>query len=632
MLDQETIQNNFLENCIKNYKIIVDTCSLITEGVDKFWLRIVPMLSREGKSIILPYSVYLELNKLAAKNDLEAIRARDNLIRLQRAKLIEVYADPNDGDFADNVILRVLTQKRLQYNILLITQDRGLASEALKIGKDNAAVQRIKSILVQKINKDGFLEIFFDNKDRKPAEPPPDIPAEEKFNLATQVVNIEGKLPVSHVPTQDEFVVAVKNGNTTQIKLLEEIGAGGEGSVYKTDIDGVVAKIYKSERLTRLRYEKLRLMLSKRIDCDGVCFPLAMLYNQRNLEFVGYLMKSAAGKELGRSIFLPPLLKKHFPHWQKADTVQLCVTILKKLKYLHDRNIILGDINPYNILVVSPTEIYFVDTDSYQVEGFICPVGMPTFTPPELQNKPIGLRSFGNESFAIATLLFMIMLPGKPPYAMQGGESLSANIIKGDFSYPLGEKKTGKAPMGPWRYCWSHLPYKIKETFYETFRYDGSHHAEQNRYSTAEWLRQFEYYLDLLNSGKMLAQDAESLQLFPKRFKKQKDINYVKCRLCGREVEEYRTEQGICKECLNDGEHHKCARCGEEMIYTNYQKYIKHSRPYELCQKCSETVFEQRVCPSCGSIFSITFGEKLYFDNNGLVLPRRCKNCRGKSF
>ena len=44
-------------------------------------------------------------------------------------------------------------------------------------------------------------------------------------------------------------------------------------------------------------------------------------------------------------IFIPQLLKKYFPDWKKKDTVQLCLTILKKFKYLHDRNIILGDIN-----------------------------------------------------------------------------------------------------------------------------------------------------------------------------------------------------------------------------------------------------------------------------------------------
>lgn len=320
---------------------------------------------------------------------------------------------------------------------------------------------------------------------------------------------------MTEIPVAGDTVTAVRNGKTKKIHLCDEIGKGGEGSVYRTELQGYVAKIYKPEKITRLRYEKIKLMLTKDIDCEGVCFPLAMILNQRD-EFVGYLMKAASGRDLGKSVFMPILLKKYFPRWNKIDTVQLCVTILKKLKYLHDRNVILGDINPYNILVVSPTEIYFVDTDSYQVEGFICPVGMPLFTAPELQNqKEYGLRTLGNENFAVATLLFMIMHPGKPPYAMQDGVGIKENIISGEFSYPLGERKTGKVPKGPWRYCWSHLTYQIKSTFYETFWRDGTLHGEKKRPGTGAWLRLFEYYLDLLKSGKMAAQDEESLKIFP---------------------------------------------------------------------------------------------------------------------
>ena len=414
--------------------------------------------------------------------------------------------------------------------------------------------------------------------------------------------------------------------------MLEELGKGGEGSVYKTELDGFVAKIYKPEKITRLRYEKLKLMLTKDIDCEGVCFPLAILYNQRD-EFVGYLMRKAKGRDLGKSVFMPMLLKKYFPRWNKVDTVQLCVTILRKLKYLHDRNVILGDINPYNILVVSSTEVYFVDTDSYQVEGFICPVGTPLFTPPELQGKKYSLRTLGNENFAVATLLFMIMHPGKPPYAMQDGAGIVENIINGEFSYPLGERKTGKVPMGPWRYCWSHLTYKIKETFYETFWREGSMHDEKKRPGTGHWLRLFEYYLHLLQSGKMKIQDEESVLIFPTRFKHDKNKTYTKCKLCGKEFDEETLEHGICRSCLNDGEHYRCESCGREMVYTNYQRLIKKAKRYTICRDCYEKknmVWERRVYKDCGNSFEITQGEKEYFDKKGFVPPTRCEVCRKK--
>ena len=644
-------QLNFLRDCVSDYKIFMDTSSLLQESADKFFQNIVPILEREGKSIIVPLCVCLEIEKFAkdpvycrrkySNNpslNVQAIRVLKTLERMHNAQRVSVLGDSDDGNFADNVFIRVFTGKRLEYDMLLITQDRGLASEILRLGKDNQAVRGVKKIRVQQIDKNGFLQPLFGRYAEVEIE---DIPLNERFAFAKEVTQITGNLSVNEIPVEGDPVTAVRNGKTKQIHLRDKIGEGGEGSVYRTDLrqgdQDYVAKIYKPEEITRLRYEKIKLMLTKDIDCEGVCFPLAMILNQRN-EFVGYLMKAASGRDLGKSVFMPELLKKYFPNWNKGDTVQLCVTILKKLKYLHDRNVILGDINPYNILVVSPKEVYFVDTDSYQVEGFACPVGMPLFTAPELQGKPYStfLRTLGNENFAVATLLFMIMHPGKPPYSMQDGAGIVANIKNGEFPYPLGELKTGKAPKGPWRFCWSHLPRRtIKEYFYQTFWRDGTFHGEKERPGTGTWLQLFEDYLNLLKSGKMAAQDEESLKIFPTRLKRNINKTYANCKLCGNECDEDYLQEGICPACLKVGEVHHCADCGREMIYTNYQKYIKHAKRYKICHDCYEKrnmVYERRICRNCGKEFEITVGEKKFCDETpGMVLPTRCENCRGKS-
>lgn len=652
MKSQREVQMEFLEQCVKDYKIFIDTSSLLEASANDFFQNIVPILEREGAALILPLSVYKELEKLA-KNpayckqkypnnsnlNARAILACETVAVMYKGKYLRVFADPDDGDFADNVFLHVFTKMRMKYNLLLVTQDRGLAGEAMRLGKENRAVHGMKKILAQRLDKNGFLKKFPDNRDAKPAphvnKSAEEIPLNERFAFTKEIVQIDGRLNVSHIPGAGEYVTAMRNGKTQQVRLLEEIGTGGEGSVYKTNLSGnLVAKIYKPEKITRLRYEKLKLMLTKDINCEGVCFPLALILNRDNV-FVGYLMRAASGRDLGKSVFMPMLLKKYFPQWNRIDTVQLCVTILQKLKYLHDRNVILGDINPYNILVVSPTEVYFVDTDSYQVEGFVCPVGMPLFTAPEIQHhKDYNfLRTLGNENFAVATLLFMIMHPGKPPYAMQDGAGIVENIANGEFSYPLGERKTGKVPKGSWRFCWSHLTYRIKEAFYQTFRHDGTNHEESKRYDAEYWLKLFEEYLYLLESGKFFAQDEEALLIFPTRLKKDRNKTYAKCKICGREFEEDHLEQGICRDCLNAGETYHCERCGCEMIYTNYQKHIRKIERYKMCRECYEeinTVYEKRKCKDCRRKFEITVGEKEFYEKNGLDLPIRCKECREK--
>lgn len=271
------------------------------------------------------------------------------------------------------------------------------------------------------------------------------------FKICSDVTNVvDTPLNISQIPSQNEIVTTSDN---RQIRLVKKLAEGGEGAVYEIDFKDEVAKIYNAHSNTKRRFEKLKLMTSKNISFNGICYPTRLLYNQ-NGEFVGYLMPKASGKTLGRSIFAAkPLFLKNFPNFKKQDMVNLCLNILTKIRYLHNKNIILGDINPENILLVSPDEVYFVDTDSYQIENFPCPVGTINYTAPEIQGKhyPDFLRTKGNENFALATLLFMIMVPGKPPYSQQGGGDPAKNITNMDFSYPFGDNSNKKTPDGPWR-------------------------------------------------------------------------------------------------------------------------------------------------------------------------------------
>lgn len=187
----------------------------------------------------------------------------------------------------------------------------------------------------------------------------------DAFKLCTAVTSSRDTLiRVSDMPKEGQTV----KSSIRDVRLEEEISAGGEAIVYRTNTP-FIAKIYKREKNTTRRQKKIQLMLTKKVSCKGICYPVDSLTNE-NGEFVGYLMRAARGVELQRSVFAPkPVFLKKFPGWNKKDTVQLCVTILKKFQFLHERNIIVGDINPANILINSPTDVYIVDTDSFQIEN-----------------------------------------------------------------------------------------------------------------------------------------------------------------------------------------------------------------------------------------------------------------------
>lgn len=639
--NKENYAKNVLESYVKDWKILMDTCSILHFAADKFWMNIIPLLRQYQNKIIIPLRSIEELQKHEAntrKLDLanDAKKSLKMLHKLMTAGFVEVRGEQGDN-FADNVFQVVFTKFRMTHKLLLITQDNDLAKDIIGLN-DNKSV-RANPVHAKRINQYGFLSNFAWNKDNVKSDRPKqnirhescdDLDEDEVFQICKSVTPLDdSKLVVTHIPTENEIVYTSRG----PIKLESKVAAGGEGIIYTTNTP-YVAKIYKKENNTKRKYEKIKLMLSKDIEYEGVCYPVAALYNS-NKEFVGYMMPKAKGKELQKSIFIKPLFLKNFPKWKKRDTVELCITILEKIKYLHDRNIIMGDINPANILVVSPKEVYFVDTDSYQVENFPCPVGTNNYTAPEIQRKHFAdfLRTMGNENFAVATLLFMIMLPGKPPYSQQGGEDPINNIIRMDFSYPFGDNSNKKTPDGPWRYIWSHLTYDLKEAFYNTFRKGGDYSTENTRLTADEWLPIFTYYLELLDSGKYGKQDKMSEELFPTRHKKNPKVDYTTCKLCGNEVPENQCRNGICRDCLNKGEVYRCKKCGKEILYTNFQKYVKNVKPFDVCPECFEYGNKVRImqnCVDCGRQFPITNDQYDFFSRKGFDIPKRCKSCREK--
>lgn len=516
---KEARAQRFLQNLVRNSDLIfLDTSSLLYPTLNSFLERLTPLLTSSVR-VIVPLRVIEEVTK-HRKNLSEperaahAINGYQKLVELQNAGLLKIYGNPDDN-FADSTFQSVFIKKRTAYRMTLLTQDVQLAKTIDGFNEDVSV--RAKHIQVAKLNRFGYASsyIWKDAKDAAGASPaaPKHEPA---FRLKTQMTNVPDTiLRVREIPGPGSRVLSPDG----PIQLLEKISDGAEGIIYKTS-SGMAAKIYRPDHLTARQEAKLRRMLSHPLQCEGICYPTAPVLNLSG-EFVGFLMPLASGHELQRSLFIKPLFLQTFPGWKKRDCVELCLTLLKKIRFLHQNGILVGDLNPRNILVKSPREVWLVDVDSFQIEEFPCPVGTTTFTAPEIQGKNFGtfLRTTGNEDFAVATLLFMLMLPGKPPYAQQGGESLADNILAGDFSYPLGTSSNKKTPQGPWRYVWSHLTYEVKEMFYNTFRIDGTHHSENERYSVHEWIGAFQKYLRLLDDGTLAARDPMSAELFPTRFK-----------------------------------------------------------------------------------------------------------------
>jgi len=523
--------------------------------------HLTPLLRQHGLTLIVPERVQAELKRLARHRESEtsakAKRAIELVRRLRETQVAEIYGDASDT-FADNLFLTQFTRLRLKYRLLLFTQDRKLAHDTVMLNH-GSSVDRIHGIDVFRVGDHGDpMRWELDDQRRdgvayrvagasdgfRPARRSPPVrekPGVQPFRSLKRVAQLEERpVPVSVVPSEGDRV-SDSSGRT--IRLVKELGRGGEGTVFATD-QGTACKIYAAGKLRRYQVDKIRLMASRTIDHPGICWPQSLVSNTKG-EAVGYTMRKGTGIELKRGVFIKPLMKQRFPLWNRLHLVRLTRSILDAIAYLHDLNVVLGDINARNILVVSDQEVYFVDCDSYQVEGYPCPVGMPPFLAPELHgvHLPSTLRNMESERFAVATLVFMLLHPGKPPYSHQGGEDPSKNVRNRHFAYPLGDQHGDRVPPGAWRYMWSHLPYYMKETFHQVF-------SDGQRLKLDDWIELLGRYENDLRKG-YVSDDA-----FPTGFKRlkrgqveKKGGRWLACDACGEGFGSFGPHETTCRTC-----------------------------------------------------------------------------------
>jgi rRNA-processing protein FCF1 len=504
-----------LKDLGKNYKIFIDTCSLMHPDATSFFDDLSSNLIKN--QLIVPFAVLRELEGLSKSDKIKtkesALRGYKIYKNLQNNGNVTVRGEKGDG-YTDNLFQVVFTKYRSKHNLCLITQDNNLAKDILDLNNSRSSEfnkkgnRMFKNIRAVKIDKGGWVSDDFSKKSTRKIQKTKSKP----FRIISDTIKPKKAtfLKISIIPKQMDIV---KDESGKSIILQAEVASGGEGIIYSTVNEGEICKIYKKEKITDLTFEKLKLMTANRIVYPRIAWPKSILYNKNN-EPVGYLMNNFTGTiELQKKLFIPvPLIKDKYPNWDKNNLIGIAVDILNKINALHKNNVIIGDLNPLNILIDNDLKTYFVDTDSYQIENFPCPVGTINFSAPEIQGKNFKnfIRTIENENFAIATLMFMIFFVGKLPYSHQGGTTPGANIKKMEFSYPLGELSNRKAPPGFWPKIWSNLPFYLKETFYNLFK-------NNERIDVFEWISMLKRYNHDLKKGYLIP------DLFPNDYKQVDD-------------------------------------------------------------------------------------------------------------
>lgn len=276
---------------------------------------------------------------------------------------------------------------------------------------------------------------------------------------------------------QIEFVYSPRYG---YLKLFKDvIIGGGEGKIYKT-FANQLCKIYHKEHLTYINHKKLQYMIEQDNYNPYINWPKDIIYY--NGSFVGYLMD-----EVKNTTALDELRIDGFTGFTLIDRYEIAYNLLVNINYLHQKNIVIGDLKLDNILIKKPSDVYLIDSGSYQVNDYPCTVYHPEYTKIKYTEEELRkyLRSPEDEYYPINMIIFEILVGKKPNYDPDDAEIDSDRDV---FKYPLDITKISSSSPNYLK-LWAMMTKKMREMFYYYFT--------QNKVSyLPEWIQEIKLVID----------------------------------------------------------------------------------------------------------------------------------------
>ena len=153
----------------------------------------------------------------------------------------------------------------------------------------------------------------------------------------------------------------------------------------------------------------------------SVAFPLFQAFSRAGA-FVGFVMKLITDHKPLHELYSPGPRKQHFPQADYRFLVRTAANLARAVASVHLSNCVIGDINHSGILVSPKTIVALIDADSFQFVGagqkFLCRVGVPEYTPPELQGKSLAqvVRTPDHDAFGLAVVIFQLLFMGRHPF------------------------------------------------------------------------------------------------------------------------------------------------------------------------------------------------------------------------
>jgi len=242
------------------------------------------------------------------------------------------------------------------------------------------------------------------------------------------------------------------------IALGRELGRGGEGAVFELARDGgFVAKIYhESVEARRVRKFTAMARLATPNLLKIAAWPIGTLHSSPGGTLVGLVMPRVVGHREIHELYSPAQRKLHFPKANWAYLVHVAMNCASAFEVVHAAGHVVGDVNQSGVMVGERATIQLIDCDSFQIRGehelFPCVVGVPQYTPPELQGQNFRdvIRTPDHDCFGLALLIFHLLFMGRHPFAGrfagQGDMPIEKAISEGRFAF---SRRASQLQMAP---------------------------------------------------------------------------------------------------------------------------------------------------------------------------------------
>jgi len=280
------------------------------------------------------------------------------------------------------------------------------------------------------------------------------------------------------------------------VRLGRLIGTGAEGEVYEIqDNSDLVAKVYheppppeKAEKLvvlSRLGNERLFNLSA---------WPVSTLRDAPDGEVVGFVMKKISQAEEVHALHSPKSRLQKFPEASWAFLIYVAANIARAVAAVHEHGLVIGDLNPKNILVTRKATVYLLDVDSFQVstdgKTYRCEGGFPEYTPPELQGVAFRdvNRAQGHDCFGLAVVMFQLLFMGRHPFSGRylGAEEMPLERAIMEFRFAYGaDAEARKMRQPPGTLALDSMPTALLGLFHRAF-------LTADRPQAREWIEPLE--------------------------------------------------------------------------------------------------------------------------------------------